>query len=71
MKRITVESKELKSIGYNPNALILEVEFKKGDVYRYFGVPESHYRHLMNSESKRKYFNSNIRERFATAELIN
>lgn len=43
MKRQSVESSNLASIGYDAENEILEVEFKHGGVYQYFDVPENVY----------------------------
>ncbi len=39
MDRIQVRSSNIRSIGYDQNRQILEVEFLKGGVYQYFDVP--------------------------------
>ena len=61
MNRIYVSSSDLKSIGYDPNTSILEIEFKTGAVYQYSSVPYSIYQNLMNSSSKGKYFHSFVK----------
>jgi hypothetical protein len=62
MDRIQVSSTELASIGYEEATLVLEVEFRKGGVYRYFEVPAQIYNQLMAASSKGSYFNKVIRE---------
>lgn len=49
-------------MGYNPEKVILEIEFKSGSIYQYFNVPESEYSGLMKAESHGKYFNANIKK---------
>lgn len=61
MKRQSVESSNLASVGYDAENEILEVEFKHGGVYQYFDVPENVYKELMNADSHGVYFSSNIR----------
>jgi len=61
MKRKSVDSSNLASIGYDPSSKILEVEFKHGGVYQYFDVPENIYEELMNADSHGVYFSANIR----------
>lgn len=61
MKRESVESSNLASVGYDANNNVLEVEFKHGGVYQYTDVPQSVYEELMNAESHGKYFAANIR----------
>ena len=62
MDRKSVESSNISSIGYDTNNNILEVEFKNGDVYQYFNVPESEYKGIMEADSHGKYLNSNIKK---------
>lgn len=60
MEREQVSSSNVKSIGYDINTSILEVEFKNGRVYQYFNVPINVYNALINASSIGKYLNSNI-----------
>jgi hypothetical protein len=51
-------------VQYNATARILEVTFKKGRRYSYFGVPEQEYRGLLRASSKGAYYNARIRDRY-------
>ena len=62
MKRQSVESSNLASIGYDTENEILEVEFKHGGVYQYFDVPENVFEELMNADSHGRYFVHNIKD---------
>lgn len=62
MKRQTVESSNLASIGYDAANEILEVEFNHGGVYQYFDVPQNEYNALMNADSHGRYFVHNIKD---------
>ena len=62
--RKPVSSSNLRSVGYNGPAMVLEVEFRNGSVYRYFAVPLATYEGLVRAESKGRYFNQNILPRF-------
>lgn len=64
MKRQSVESSNLKSVGYDEFLLVLEIEFKSGAVYRYYGVPSEVHDELINSESVGKYFNANVKSKY-------
>lgn len=64
MLREPVDSSNLVSVGYDPQTMILEVEFKKGTVYQYEGVPMDIYTQLMTSVSKGSYHYRNIRMSF-------
>lgn len=63
-RRVAVESTNLKSVGFDPKGKILEVEFHHGGVYRYFEVPEAIHTALMKADSKGKYFQANVRNKF-------
>jgi hypothetical protein len=62
MKRQSVESSNLASIGYDAENEILEVEFNHGGIYQYFDVPEKVYDELMNADSHGQYFDRNIKK---------
>lgn len=68
MNRISVNSSNLASIGYDSNSNILEIEFNSGGIYEYYNVPESEYRNLMNADSHGKYFAANIRDNYRTRQ---
>lgn len=61
MKRKSVESSNIKSIGYNESKRFLEIEFSRGDIYQYLDVPVKEYINLINAESIGKYFWTHIR----------
>lgn len=64
---IKLQSKSLKAVKYDPETALLEVEFHSGEVYRYL-TPAGTYRELLQAESKGRYFNQHIRNRFPTAK---
>jgi len=61
MRREVVDSEALRSVGYDPDRRILEIEFAGGTVYRYLGVPPSVHAELMTADSKGEYYSANIR----------
>ena len=61
MKRDTVRSSNLASIGYDEANNILEIEFNHGGIYQYLNVPFDVYEELMNANSHGTYFSANIR----------
>lgn len=63
-KRINVSSSNIKSIGYDSDNMILEVEFNNLTIYQFFNVPNSVYNNLMNAQSHGKYFASNIKNNY-------
>ena len=64
MIRTSVMSSTLVSVGYDSNSLTLEIEFRRGRVYQYFGVPAYTLRGLMQASSKGKYFDAFIRDTY-------
>lgn len=51
-------------VEYQKLARILEVGFKQGRRYSYYGVPENEYRGLLDAPSKGAYYNTRIRDRY-------
>lgn len=64
MRRKAVQSSNLKSVGYNKNKKVLEIEFLSGGVYQYFEVPKDVHTDLLNAESKGKYFHAFIKNKY-------
>ena len=69
MQRTPVSSSNLVSVGYDPAANTLEVEFKQGSVYSYAGVPSNVHRDLMNAPSHGSYFSRHIRDNYPTTRI--
>ena len=53
------------SLLMSPGLALLEVEFRSGEIYRYFDVPQRTYHQLLQAESKGAYLNLNIRKSFS------
>ncbi|PYK23679.1 MAG: KTSC domain-containing protein [Verrucomicrobia bacterium] len=64
MPRQSVQSSAIAKIGYSKRRHTLEIEFVNGAVYRYLDVPVTVYRDLMSSESKARFYDSNIRRHY-------
>jgi hypothetical protein len=69
MERVAVESNSLRSVGYDPDERVLEVEFSSGRIYSYFGVPPEMHDWLMRSKGKGGYFNRMIRDRYPMQDV--
>jgi hypothetical protein len=65
MNRIAVESTTLAAVGYDDALGILQLEFRSGADYQYFGVPAALYQGLLDAPSKGSYFNQFIRGHFS------
>lgn len=65
MQRRLVESSALNSLGYDPSAKILELEFRdSGGVWQYFGITSTLYKKFINSESLGHFFVTKIKGRY-------
>lgn len=61
MYRTPITSSNIRSIGYDSQLAILEVEFTSGDIYQYFDVSEYLYRELMSAASYGQFLNNYIK----------
>lgn len=61
MERILVSSSNIHSIGYDVPSATLEVEFRSGDIYQYFNVPEYLYQQFLKTSSYGQFLNDHIR----------
>lgn len=65
MRRASVDSSNIASIGYKKTEKLLEIRFNNGSVYQYSDVPQDIYEGLQSAESKGKFFHSKIRTGFS------
>ena len=64
MNMIPVDSTTLRSVGYDAERLLLQIEFQNHSLYQYFNVPATAYEELLHASSKGACFNRTIRSRF-------
>lgn len=69
MERAQLHSRSLAWALYHPRRRWLNIAFRTGKLYRYFNVPICYYQQLLAAESKGRYFNSTIRNRFPYQDL--
>ena len=69
MRRTRVDSTAIESVGYDPDTAVLEVEFTSGELYRYFAVPRSVHRELLEAESPGHYFGEHVRDVYPTEHI--
>jgi len=67
--RTGVVSSNVKAVGYDIDLHILDIEFHKGNIYRYFGVALAEYEEFVAAESIGKHFNKHIRGKFSHMKL--
>lgn len=64
MQRHAVESASLASIGYDSTVQAIEIEFKRGTVYRYLNVPVAVFEAFLSAESKGTFLNTRIKDAY-------
>lgn len=65
-----VDSSNVEAIGYDPDTQQLHVRFvKSGETYVYYDVEEWVFQEFMQADSKGKYLNNQIKERFQYSKL--
>ena len=69
MARVDLKSTSLHAATYEEQSSFLELEFRSGAIYRYLGVPAQIYQELLWADSKGRYFNQHIRNRFAYTKV--
>lgn len=69
MKITAVESTTLRTVAYDPDRELLQLEFHNRAVYQYFKVPAAIYEGLLEAPSKGIYFNRFIRDKFDYARV--
>lgn len=69
MQRKDISSSMIRSIGYEFETSILEIEFNTGAVWQYYDFPESCWYDFDNSESQGKYFHACIKGQFREGKV--
>lgn len=62
MELVEVVSSNIKRVGYDEKCLL--VEYSSGVKYRYLDVPRSVYKNLLESDSKGKFMNSEVKGKY-------
>ena len=61
MERHPVKSTNVKSVGYDAEEKVLELEFRSGGVYQYAGVQPEMYADLLDAESVGRFVSQVVR----------
>ena len=69
IRRQSVVSRGIASIGYSKRLHILEIEFVNGAVYRYTAVAPGIYRELMTADSKAHYYDANVKGKYFSVRV--
>jgi hypothetical protein len=69
MKRQSVVSSTIISVGYDSETQTLEMEFLGGKVYQYAGVPQQTYDDMMSAASIGAFFHKNVKGIYAATKM--
>lgn len=69
MEREPVTSSNIKSVGYDAGAKVLEVEFSSGGLFRYSDVPATAHAELMAAKSVGSHFAQHIRGNYTASKV--
>jgi len=71
MERIRIKSSDIRSVGYDESAQILEIEFHHGGIYQYFSVPKKIFEDLVKSISSHGQFHTRyIKNRYRREKVL-
>ena len=60
-----VESANIEAVGYHPETMTLRIKFKSQNIYYdYFKAPSGFFIEMMKSESKGRFFSTQIKGQF-------
>ena len=69
MELRTVNSSNLKQVGYDKKGKVLRVIFTSGACYDYYSVDEQMFRHLIQSPSVGKFFHRYIKNSYKYSKI--
>ncbi len=69
MKRTTVVSTNVDSVGYDRESRTLEIAFLSGGVYQYDNVPPSVHTALLQADSIGAYVNTVLKKRYRSRQV--
>lgn len=67
--RQPIDSSAILAFGYSEQFAVLDVQFQKGGVYRYFAVPRRLYELFLAADSKGTFLNQQIKDRYPFLRL--
>lgn len=69
MDRRDVTSTMIRSIGYDAENSVVEIEFNSGVVWNYYDFPASAWYEFDGAESHGKYFHANIKGKYREIQV--
>ena len=70
MIRQPVSSSNIKSVGYDLDSTLLEIEFHDGSIYQYSSVPQDVYKALMAAASLGSFLHKHIRGKYSYHKVM-
>lgn len=67
MEFVKVQSSNIKQVAFNEGLI---VEFNSGAKYKYKGVTEETYKKLLEAESKGRFINSEIKNKYEFERIV-
>lgn len=64
MQMISVSSSAISAVGYEPSTRQMQIRFKQGRTYTFCRVPQHVFDGLLSAESKGRYYDHHIRDRY-------
>lgn len=64
MQHVQVSSSVIARVGYDPFQKRLELTYRDGDIYNYFGVPFALHRRLLDAPSIGRFVNASVKGTF-------
>jgi hypothetical protein len=69
MERKKVNASNMRSVGYDANAQVLEIEFSDGKIVQYSRISSEVHRRLMASPSMKSFFDDNIEDTYSAKRI--
>jgi len=69
MERKRVSASTLRSVGYDADRQILEIEFSSGSIVQYTGVSPEVHRRFMSSPSPGSFFEDQVDENYPSKRI--
>ena len=69
MERTKLNSKVIRSVGYDAATSTMEIEFPYGRIYEYFDISQGVFEWLLRSPSKSGFFDRMIRDKYDYAQI--
>lgn len=64
-----VVSSNISRVGYDPVKMSMVVQYLNGNTYKYINVPYEVYEGLLNAESKGRYMNEAVKNKYLFTKL--